>query len=96
LFRLLAEEATEAATEPATQILTACFREVEKEILGVFEHHQDPLTSAAEAIIASHELRTKRSDAQRRKKVLAEVSEVLSACPWRDAEGAEQVAGGLA
>ncbi len=82
LFRKLAEEATEAAAGPATTILTSCFREVEKEILTVFVRYQDPLTSAAESIIASHELRTKRSDAQRRKKVLAEVGEVLSACPW--------------
>lgn len=86
LFRQLAEEATEAATGPATQILTSCFRDVEKEILAVFEHWKDPLTSAADSIVASHELRTKRSDAQRRKKVLTEVSKVLSTCPWASTE----------
>jgi hypothetical protein len=82
LFRRLAEEATEAASVPAIEILTARFREVEKEILAVFEQHTDPLTSAADAIVASHELRVKRSDAQRRKKVLAEADVVLAACPW--------------
>jgi hypothetical protein len=81
LFRLLAEDATEAASGPAVEILTARFREVETEILAVFEQHKDPLTSAAEAIVASHELRVKRSDAQRRKKVLAEADAVLAACP---------------
>jgi hypothetical protein len=96
LFRRLAEEATEAATGPAMKILASCFREVETEILAVFEHYQDPLTSAAEAIVASHELCTKRSDAQRRKKVLAEVDEILSSCPWHGADEAEQTAGALA
>lgn len=81
LFRRLAEDATEAASEPAIAILTARFQEVEQEILAVFEQHKDPLASAAEAIVASHELRVKRSDAQRRKKVLANADAVLAACP---------------
>jgi len=82
LFHRLADDATEAASGPAIEILTARFREVETEILDVFEQHTDPLTSAADAIVESHELRVKRSDAQRRKKVLAEADEVLTACPW--------------
>jgi hypothetical protein len=82
LFHRLAEDATEAASGPAIEILTARFREVEKEILAVFEQHTEPLTSAADAIVASHELRVKRSDAQRRKKVLADADAVLAACPW--------------
>jgi hypothetical protein len=82
LFHRLAADASEAASGPAIEILTAQFREVEKEILAVFEQHTDPLTSAADAIVASHELRVKRSDAQRRKKVLAEADTVLAACPW--------------
>ena len=82
LFHQLAEEATDAASGPAIEILTAQFREVEKEILAVFEQHTDPLTAAADAIVASHELRVKMSDTQRRKKVLAEADAVLTACPW--------------
>ncbi|QVL33864.1 dynamin family protein [Telmatocola sphagniphila] len=82
LFNQLARDATEAASVPAIEILTAQFREVEKEILVVFEQHTDPLTSAADSIVASHELRVKRSDAQKRKKVLADVDAVLTACPW--------------
>lgn len=82
LFRELAEEATEAAAGPAIQILTTRFRAVEQEILAVFQQYQDPLTSAAEAIVASHETRLKRSDAQRRKAILEEVDAVVSACPW--------------
>jgi hypothetical protein len=82
LFAELADDATQAASGPATAILTACFREAEKEILAVFEQHTDPLNSAADAIVASHELRLKRSDAQRRKNVLADAEAVLAACPW--------------
>jgi hypothetical protein len=82
LFHRLAGDATDAASGPAIEILTARFREVEKEILAVFEQHTDPLSSAADAIVASHELRIKRSDAQRRKKVLADADAVLAACPW--------------
>lgn len=82
LFRQLADDATEAASGPAVEILTSCFHAVEQEILAVFKHHQDPLSSAADAIVASHELRLKRSDARRRKQILAEVETVLTACPW--------------
>jgi hypothetical protein len=82
LFHRLADDATEAASAPAIEILTARFREVENEILTVFDQHKDPLASAADAIVASHELRLKRSDAQRRKKVLADADAVLVACPW--------------
>jgi hypothetical protein len=86
LFGELADKATEAASGPAIQILTACFRTVEQEILAVFQQHQDPLTSAAEALVASHEQRVKRSDAQRRKTILEEVDAVFSACPWEPPE----------
>src|SRR5262249_23147532 len=93
LFRRLAEDATEAASGPAIEILTSRFREVETEILAVFEQHTDPLTSAADAIVASHELRVKRSDAQRRKRVLAEVDAVLRACPRPIEEAGPQKGG---
>lgn len=81
LFERLAEDATDAASGPAIQILTARFREVEKEVVAVFEQHPDPLASAADAIVASHELRVKRSDSQRRKRVLVAVDQVFGACP---------------
>lgn len=93
LFHRLAEDATDAASGPAIEILTSRFREVETEILAVFDQHADPPTSAAEAIVASHELRVKRSDAQRRKRVLAEVEAVLGASP-RPVEEADAKKGG--
>lgn len=81
LFERLAEDATDAASGPAIEILTARFREVEREIVAVFEQHADPLSSAADAIVATHELRVKRSDAQRRKRVLVAIGQLLDACP---------------
>lgn len=92
LFRQLADETTEAASAPASEILSACFREVETEILTVLKQHQDPLAAAAESIVASHELQLKRSDAQRRKKILTEVGDALATCPW---PGEDTSAGGV-
>lgn len=81
LFGTLAHDVTDTATPTAIEILTIQFREVEAEILAALEQYKDPLASAAEAIVSSHELRTKRSDAQKRKKVLAEAESVLKSCP---------------
>ncbi len=77
LYSKLAEEVTEAATKPATNILTKLFKEVEKEITAALEEHQDPLTAAMEAIVASQETYLKRSDAQKRKSILNELEAIL-------------------
>jgi len=86
LFRELAKGVSKAATKPATQILAKLFRDVEQEITAVLEEHPDPLAAASEAIVSSQEAYRRRSDAQRRKKVLADLSRIVEARP--DAEAA--------
>ena len=85
LFAELAETVTQLAAEPATDILTRLFREVETEIWAAFEGHQDPLTAAANAIVASQEDYLKRSDAQKRRQVLDRFAHVLTEWPKLDA-----------
>lgn len=87
LFSELAEEVPKTAVKPASTILTRLFGDVEKEISAAFESHQDPLTAAAEAIVSSQEDYLKRSDAQKRRKVLEEVRSVLAACPAASGPG---------
>ena len=70
LFRELAEDVVAAAAEPAVQLLVSNFRLVEGEIKSVLKQYEDPLVSAADAIVSSHEDRIRRSDAQKRKAVL--------------------------
>jgi hypothetical protein len=78
LFRDLAEHVTREASGTAVEILQDCFREVEQEILAVFAQHQDPLELAREAIISSHEQWKRRSDAQRKRRVLEDIEAILS------------------
>jgi hypothetical protein len=61
MFRDLAETVIEAATEPATRLLTDRFREVELEIVAAFSKHANPLEDAAAALL-------KRFDTQLEKK----------------------------
>jgi hypothetical protein len=82
LYGDLAETVADAATKPAAGILTRLFREVEKEISTAFADHQDPLTSAAEAIVSSQETYRKRSDAQKKKGVLSDLAAVLTESPF--------------
>ena len=81
LFQELSEDATEAAGEVALKLLTNNYRTVEKDIREIFDQYQDPLMSAADAIVATHEEREKRSDVQKRKTILTEIEAVLSAEP---------------
>jgi GTP-binding protein EngB required for normal cell division len=81
LFRDLAGAATEAAREPATRVLRSNFMEVRSEIQGAFEQWGDPLEQAADLIVARHEERVRRSDAQRRRLVLDELDDVTAALP---------------
>jgi hypothetical protein len=81
LFSELAEQVPATAEKPAAAILTQLFREVVKQISTVFESRQDPLKEAAEAIVSSQEDYLKRSDAQKRRKILAELQGVLASCP---------------
>ena len=81
LFDQLAEEAVDAAKAPAQRVLLENYTIVEKEIVGAWENHQDPLASAAEAIVSSHEDSVKRSDAQKRKSILDTIDAVLADQP---------------
>jgi hypothetical protein len=81
LFRELAETSIEAAVSPSIELLINRFREVEQEIKTVLAHHADPLTQAAEAVVSSHEGTLKRSDAQKRARVLNELDEIFAAVP---------------
>jgi len=85
LFRELAEEVTETASGPANRILKDCFRSVEQEIQSTLKNHQDPLRTVTETIVEAHELHVKRSDAQKRKRVLDDVRRLLGTTPCRTA-----------
>jgi hypothetical protein len=81
LYKQLAANVSEAAQEPATRILQQLFKEVEKEILLVFKESEDPLEAIAEAIVASQESYIKRSDAQKRRRVLDDLASVIDRMP---------------
>jgi Dynamin family len=89
LFGKLAAEAVDAATDPARDLLTTRFKEVEKEIAKVLRSDEDPINSAADAIVESHEAIVRRSDAQRRKTVLKQIAAVKTASPLPFPEVAE-------
>ena len=81
LFNELSEDATSAAGAVALKLLTQNYSAVEIDIRKIFDQYQDPLMLAANAIVATHEEREKRGDAQKRKAMLAEIEAVLSADP---------------
>jgi vacuolar-type H+-ATPase subunit H len=85
LYDKLSDEVSEAAQEPATRILQQLFKEVEKEILDAFKEHENPLEVVAEAIVSSQESYIKRSDAQKRRRVLEDLAAVLGSMPAIDA-----------
>jgi hypothetical protein len=82
----LADEATDAACEPATTILSHKFAEVRLDIEKAFKEGGNPLQDTANLIVERHEDRVKRSDAQRRGAILSEVKILLTAStPQMDA-----------
>lgn len=91
LFNQLALEATTAAKMPAVRILSDKATVVRQEIQQAFKNGGDPLQDTADLIVQRHEDRLRRSDAQKRKGVLAEVDAALTACPLApDAIGSAQ------
>ena len=91
LFRQLAAKATTAAQQPAIEILQANFAEVRTEIQTAFAQGGDPIQTTADLIVERHEERVKRSDAQKRGRILSELDEVLSRCPTRDSDATANV-----
>jgi hypothetical protein len=85
LYGGLAEAVTEAAKDPATHILKKLFKDVEKEILDAFKDHEDPVEAVAEAIVASQESYLKRSDAQKRRRILDDLGQIFAALPEKTA-----------
>ena len=92
LFRKLANDTIEAATEPAIELLTEKFREVEREILTVFKEHKehnDPIEAAVDALVVSHEKRIEREDRKKKQAVLEGLSKIVAASPLPWEETAE-------
>ncbi len=81
LFNDLAREATNAAKEPAIEILQLNYKVVREEIQTTFEQWGEPLQDTANLIVERHAERIKRSDAQKRTRVLADIKAVLGECP---------------
>jgi hypothetical protein len=81
LFERLARSATVAAKDPAIRILRENAARVRKEIQAELKKGGDPLQATADLIVESHEARVRRSDAQKRGAVLAEVTEVIQGFP---------------
>lgn len=81
LFARLAKTATDAAKDPAIRILQENASRVRKEIQAELKKGGDPIQATADLIVESHEARVRRSDAQKRGAVLAEVGGVIRGCP---------------
>ena len=73
MFRDLAASATQGASGPTERTLRGKYSAVEIEIRKAFEDWGHPLESALNAIVERHEDRTRRSDSQKRQKVLGEI-----------------------
>ena len=93
LFNELAEDTVAAAADPARGLLTTRFEEVEKEISKVLRSDKDLIDSAADAVVESHQAIASRSDAQRRKRVLMQIDEIMAASPlpWPEGVGSAEV-----
>jgi GTP-binding protein EngB required for normal cell division len=81
LFHQLATETADLASVPASATLKTNYESVEKEIRRAFKEWSDPIGSVANAIVERHEDRARRSDSQKRAKVLAALDSVRSSLP---------------
>jgi GTP-binding protein EngB required for normal cell division len=81
LFDELADATTAAAAEAANILLLQCFREVELELQEVRKDLENPLDSAADAILQAHRRRTERADTKSRSAVLETCDAVAAAVP---------------
>lgn len=68
----------DAARPPAIAVLLDSFNEVRAQVESGFATLRNPLDNARDAIIDSHEHSLRKSDAQRRKRVLADALTLLS------------------
>lgn len=81
LFRELSQTAVGAAGMPAASLLKGRFAEVQLEIVRALADWGDPVQQAADAVVEREESRRRRSDAQRRTKVLGELEALCGAMP---------------
>jgi GTP-binding protein EngB required for normal cell division len=77
----LSASVVEIARPIAMKVLLDNYREVQKEIVDRFAAYTNPLTAARDAIVRSHEDSVRRSDAQKRKRILEEIDAILDEMP---------------
>ncbi len=92
-FDDLVPAVTNSAREAATSILRDNYLEVEQEVRKALRMYEHPLEKARDAIVASHEQRIRRSDAQKRKQVLESLALISSRRPAGDPIAAVDVDG---
>lgn len=71
----------EAAKPASTKVLTDNYREVEQEISRRFRKYENPLDTAAQSLLSSHEDRIRRSDAKRRVEAIALIEQATAGLP---------------
>jgi hypothetical protein len=81
LHQALATEIVEVARPVAERVLLANYNGVQREITERFAGYRNPLESARDAIVQSHESGVRRSDAQKRRRVLEEIDAIVAAKP---------------
>lgn len=77
----LVDAVADGVRAKARERLKKNFENVEAEVKQHFRQMEDPIGAASDAIVARHEQRQKRSDAQRRKRVIETLESALAACP---------------
>ena len=77
----LAAGISDDARPVAKGVLLRNYQDVAQDIDKRFAEYRNPLESARDSIVLSHEDSLRRSDAQRRKRVLADVDAILDAMP---------------
>jgi hypothetical protein len=81
LFDDLADACTGAAADAASDLLLQCFKEVEAELQHVRKDLENPLDSAADAILQAHRRRIEKADSKKRSGVLETCNVVISSRP---------------
>lgn len=71
----------EVAKPKAKDVLLRNYDKVHDDIRSVFRQRANPIQMAVSALVDSHEEHVRRSDAQRRKAILARGRTLLAACP---------------
>jgi hypothetical protein len=85
MFNELAEEAVTVAQAPATELLTARFKEVEKEIVAAFNEHTNPLQEAADALLQRYDRQIQR-EGRKTAETLPALQAAIEAVPKELAE----------